>query len=138
MATRSFIGKIEKAGIRAIYCHNDGYIEHSGRVLWSHYQAISKIDELLNLGDLSSLKANIGEQHGFADGGADVCTSYKRDRGETGKDAVLYKSLDSLVRAARDNGAAYIYLHDTRRWLVSAGDDRFIALGDELMARECD
>lgn len=138
MSTRSFIGKVEKAGIRAIYCHNDGHVEHNGKILWAHYQDVNKVDELLNLGDLSALKAEIGEQHGFDSlGRADVCTFYKRDRGEAGTDAVLFESLDSFVQAARGSGVAYIYLHDTRRWLVSAGDECFVTLGKELMAREC-
>ena len=35
MATRATIAKIQKdgSGIKAIYLHSDGYLEHAGRIL---------------------------------------------------------------------------------------------------------
>ena len=64
MATRSVIAKLDSKTkkIKAVYCHNDGYLAHNGCILDSHYQDESKVDELLKHGDISSLGNNIGEK----------------------------------------------------------------------------
>jgi len=72
MSTRSHIGKkLEDGSIKFIYCHFDGYPKHNGRILKEHYSTEEQINELLELGDLSSLGENIKE-----------CVFYGRDRGE--------------------------------------------------------
>jgi hypothetical protein len=81
--------------VRAIYCHWDGYLEHNGAILQKHYAASPKVNNLIALGDLSSLRPEIGVQHAFsqldlceADREAfekqhgNSCTFYGRDRGE--------------------------------------------------------
>jgi len=106
MGTRSMIGienPITKV-VKTVYCHWDGYLEHNGFILNEFYTASPKVNNLIALGDLSSLGANIGEKHGF-DERLDVdeykdtrCTFYTRDRGETApykrfetaKEAVAY------------------------------------------------
>jgi hypothetical protein len=81
--------------VRAVYCHWDGYLEHNGAILLKHYAASPKVNNLIALGDLSSLRPEIGVQHAFSS--LDVpkqeqeaydkehgnsCTFYSRDRGE--------------------------------------------------------
>jgi hypothetical protein len=82
--------------VRAVYCHWDGYLEHNGSLLQKHYSASPKVNNLIALGDLSSLRPEIGEKHLFsslqiddkAERAAyeetvkDMCTFYTRDRGE--------------------------------------------------------
>tara|TARA_Y100000287_G_scaffold153302_1_gene129427 strand:- start:265 stop:531 length:267 start_codon:yes stop_codon:yes gene_type:complete len=68
MATRSTIAKLGKDGIiKAVYCHSDGYLEYNGKMLNEHYQDESKVDELLEHGDISFLNENIGEKLDFDD-----------------------------------------------------------------------
>ncbi len=97
MGTRSMIG-IENPNtkaVKAIYCHWDGYLEHNGSILNKHYNASPKVNNLIALGDLSSLRPEIGVKHEFSTIGmtkeeqeahealhADSCTFYTRDRGE--------------------------------------------------------
>jgi porphobilinogen synthase len=52
MATRSYIGKMDPQTkvITYIYCHYDGYLSHTGRMLVENYNDESKVDELLKLG----------------------------------------------------------------------------------------
>lgn len=98
MGTRSMIGieNPNSLAVKAVYCHWDGYLEHNGRILNEHYTASPKVNNLIALGDLSSLRAEIGEKHAFsqldlceADREAyeaqhgNSCTFYTRDRGET-------------------------------------------------------
>jgi hypothetical protein len=88
--------------VRAVYCHWDGYLEHNGAILAKHYAASPKVNNLIALGDISSLRPEIGEAHPFSKFGLDEkspdfeeelalyekaealgwCTFYTRDRGE--------------------------------------------------------
>jgi hypothetical protein len=80
--------------VRAVYCHWDGYLEHNGAILAKHYAASPKVNNLIALGDISSLRPEIGEKHAFSrletpmdDEAYDklygnMTTFYTRDRGE--------------------------------------------------------
>ena len=63
MSTRSFICKYDtdKKAYRAIYCHFDGYVKGVGAMLDANYDTESKVDALLDLGDISSLEATVEE-----------------------------------------------------------------------------
>ena len=103
MATRAVIGKLQTdgSGIKAIYLHSDGYLEHAGRILDEHYRDESKVDELLEHGDVSSLNENIGEKLPFNDymlfHEKKQCRFYGRDRGEDKKEAATLKDENELT-----------------------------------------
>ena len=61
MATRSSVSTITKDGIKAIYIHWDGYIGGVGKTLYNNYMNQEKIEELINIGDMSSLAETIEE-----------------------------------------------------------------------------
>jgi len=96
MGTRSMIAiqNPYNKTVRAVYCHWDGYLEHNGAILQKHYAASPKVNNLIALGDISSLRAEIGEKHAFSrletpmdDEAYDklygnMTTFYTRDRGE--------------------------------------------------------
>lgn len=97
MGTRSMIAiqNPYSKDVRAVYCHWDGYLEHNGSLLQKHYSASPKVNNLIALGDLSSLRPEIGEKHAFSsmelpkeqreaheEAVKDMCTFYTRDRGE--------------------------------------------------------
>jgi len=92
--------------IRAVYCHWDGYLEHNGAILQKHYSNSPKVNNLIALGDLSSLRAEIGDKHLFSsmelpkderaahdEAVKDMCTFYGRDRGETGVEFKVFPTL---------------------------------------------
>ena len=85
MATRSLIGKLNSDGtVTHIYCHWDGYPSHNGVLLQEYWDTPFKVDQLLALGDLSSLGSEIGEQqdfNGFRN--RDWCMAYGRDRNQS-------------------------------------------------------
>jgi hypothetical protein len=80
--------------VRAVYCQWDGYLEHNGSLLHKHYSASPKANNLIALGNISSLKAEIGEKHDFSRLDStlpeaeyeakygNMTTFYTRDRGE--------------------------------------------------------
>jgi hypothetical protein len=55
MATRSRIGlELKDGSVLSVYHHWDGYPEWLGRVLKTHYNAKSLVEELIDGGDMSS------------------------------------------------------------------------------------
>ena len=96
MGTRSMIAiqNPYSRDVRAVYCHWDGYLEHNGSLLQKHYSQSPKVNNLIALGDISSLRPEIGEKHAFSrletpmdDEAYDklygnMTTFYTRDRGE--------------------------------------------------------
>jgi len=120
MATRSYIGKMDPHTkvITYIYCHYDGYLSHTGRILVENYNDESKVDELLNLGDLSFLDEQIGDQHDFNNPTKGWTLAYGRDRGEQNTE----KRLSSFSAYTYDNGIDYFYLFTEGSWKYSTGN----------------
>jgi hypothetical protein len=65
MGTRSRIGVMHGDLVKSVYCHWDGYIAHNGKVLQEYYTS-AQANELVALGDLSSLRPTIGVEHAFS------------------------------------------------------------------------
>jgi hypothetical protein len=61
MATRSRIGlELSDGSILSIYSHWDGYPEFNGVKLVEHFNTKEKVQELIDLGDISCLWTNAG------------------------------------------------------------------------------
>jgi hypothetical protein len=128
MGTRSTIA-IENADgtVSGIYCHWDGYLSHNGRILQDHYADPAKVRELIALGNISSLKEEIGEQHPFdtytlKEEEKDPrweswCNAYARDRGESEQAARTYANWTQFIN---EEGQQYDYLFQpsTGKWTV--------------------
>lgn len=99
MATRSLIGIMTENGIRAIYCHFDGYLSHVGAILCEHYATFERAEALINLGGISTLAPKLAPEsefaepeydsngpdpvrHSFETPQKDVTVAYHRDRKE--------------------------------------------------------
>ena len=87
MSTNSSIRiKREDGTTTGIYCHWDGYIENNGVILQLAYNTPEKVEELLKLGDLSSLRyytePKPDKPHDINTSQDDVCVAYHRDAGE--------------------------------------------------------
>lgn len=66
MATRGTIAlEYPNGSIRLIYSHWDNYLEGTGKTLFEHYNTFEKIEKVILLGDVSSLREEIGEKHSF-------------------------------------------------------------------------
>ena len=133
MATRSTIAKLDKDGIiKAVYCHNDGYLEYNGKMLNEHYKDESKVDELLAHGDISSLNKNIGVKIDFMDYELRVkneqCRFYHRDRGED----LMFNEFESdieYIEWAEGVANGFIYLYAYGAWYIY--DNGFVRCYDE-------
>ena len=134
MATRSTIALEYADGtVGQIYCHWDGYLDNNGMLLYKNYQDPFKVRRLLDLGDLSSLHANIGEKHDFDNRSAceDQCTFYGRDRGETGVAQKMFKSYEDYVVNHQHEEYEYILRRDGQ-WYVKCHSAAYVPLADEL------
>jgi len=123
MATRSFIGIQNKNGsVTGVYCHFDGYLDGVGAILKESYTDVEKIQQLVNLGALSSLGREIGTKHDFDARRygeiVDSTTAYHRDRGEE-LQIENYRSADDI--STSDAGYEYLYLFTADGWTYKDG-----------------
>lgn len=125
MATRSTIAQEQPNGqVLQIYCHWDGYLDNNGRILQEHYTDKAKVYALMLLGDISSLREQIGEAHDFDvrytdnDPREQWCVAYGRDRGEKATHAKVFKNFEDYVENHQFEEYEYIQRIDGR-WYVS-------------------
>ena len=126
MSTRAAIAKLNTNTNEAkfIYCHSDGYLEYTGKILNEHYNSEDKVDELLSYGDLSIINENIGEKldvpfndyTAFAN--KKQCRFYMRDRGEKNKEATNLSNTknaeNALLEYSFENmDVDFVYVFDT-------------------------
>ena len=131
MGTRSVIGVMHGDVCKAVYCHWDGYLEHNGRILQNHYDS-AKANHLVALGDMSSLKEEIGEKHEF-DGYKrtveeqervkHMTTFYGRDRGEAGCEFKSFMDFESLVEYVDSCGGEFCYIMKDGVWFMFDDND---------------
>ena len=127
MATRSRIALQNTNGtITSIYCHFDGYPSNNGKILLEHYSDPSKVQELINLGDLSILGSEIGTKHNFdshLDTNSTGCLAYGRDRGEKNIQSRTSKTKEELLQLTENSGGEYTYLFNGTSWLYASYHD---------------
>jgi hypothetical protein len=130
MGTRSRIGVMHGDKVKSVYCHWDGYLEHNGQILQEHYNS-AKANNLVALGDLSSLRPELGEKHAFSQfelraeevAGYKLltenwCTFYGRDRGETGSEFKVAHTFAEFMEQCDNCGAEYYYIMRDGVWYV--------------------
>lgn len=133
MGTHSRIGKLLPNGkVRSVYCHYDGYVQGGvGEDLHTHYQDESKIDALLDLGNLSGIGKDIGEKQDFYDFptiNPDWCLAYGRDRGQAGQEA----KETTLHDYETNLNWEYIYLHKEGKWYFIDANQRMYSGWQDL------
>jgi len=156
MGTRSRIGVMHGDKVKSIYCHWDGYLEFNGAILQEHYDS-AKANHLVALGDLSSLRANIGEKHAFSQFELpadeveafkvlteDMCTFYGRDRGEKGVEFKVAQTFAEFLDQCDNCGAEYYYIMRDGVWYCgdtyesSPLSKKLTVLADALQAQTVD
>ena len=130
MGTRSRIGVMHGDNVKSVYCHWDGYLSHNGAILQEHYDSV-KANQLVALGDLSSLRPNIGEKHKFSPFDCDeltseefekqyggMCTFYGRDRGETGTEWKTHTNFTDFFDCVEGSWCEWYYIMRDGVWYV--------------------
>jgi hypothetical protein len=154
MGTRSRIGVMHGDKIKSIYCHWDGYLDGVGNTLLKHYDS-AKANNLVALGDMSSLRADIGEKHAFSkfdpvtniehrEHNDEWCTFYGRDRGEKGVEFKVSQTTEEFMEQCDLCGAEYYYIMKDGVWYCGNTYEstplskKFTALADALQAQTVD
>lgn len=145
MGTRSRIAVMHGDVCKSVYCHWDGYLEHNGVILQEHYDS-SKANQLVALGDLSSLRPNIeipeGVEHNFEKSQDDITVFYGRDRGEKDVGWAVDHSFEEFFARADGCGAEFYYVMKDGVWYVgdtygsTALSNKLTPLADALQAPE--
>lgn len=146
MGTRSTIAVEHTDGtVHQVYCHWDGYLDNNGKILLAHYSDAATLSKLIRLGDMSSLRREIGKKHDFderfdaGDERRNWTTFYRRDRGEKGCYSRKYKDYADYQVNSQSEEYDYI-LRSTGEWYVRfyTTDDQWIllkeAIANELIA----
>jgi hypothetical protein len=140
--------------IKSIYCHWDGYLDGVGNTLLKHYDS-AKANNLVALGDMSSLRADIGEKHAFSkfdpvtniehrEHNDEWCTFYGRDRGEKGVEFKVSQTTEEFMEQCDLCGAEYYYIMKDGVWYCGNTYEstplskKFTALADALQAQTVD
>jgi hypothetical protein len=149
MGTRSTIAlEFADGTVEQVYCHWDGYLEHNGQILLKHYSNPFILRDLIDLGDISSLKSTIGTKHAFshfelrAEEVAEykvltenMTTFYGRDRGETGTSAKKFASYEDYLLNHQYEEYDYILRNDNgvAVWFVCDHDGAYVTLVSAIM-----
>jgi hypothetical protein len=152
MATRSTIAlEFADGTVQQVYCHWDGYLDNNGRILQAHYSNPFVLRDLIDLGDVSSLRPTVGTAHpfGYLGTGIDsvtydklygeMTTFYGRDRGEQGTGAKKFADFADYKENFCHEEYAYI-LRTDGNWYVKQYSNDFELLKDaleKLTAEEC-
>lgn len=143
MGTRGRIGVMHGTNCKSVYVHWDSYLDYMGRLLLEHYDS-TKANFLVALGDLSSLRPEIGVKHPFscldAEAGSDyeerygnMCTFYDRDRGETECTWSVDHTFEDFLDRAKGCGAEYYYIMQDGEWYVGTTYESDAKFGGKLV-----
>ena len=136
MGTRSRIGVMHGNKVKSIYCHWDGYLHFNGRILQESYDS-ARANQLVALGDLSSLRANIGEKHAFSKHDVPAeevevfetltenwCTFYGRDRDEKDVAHKVDHTFAEFLERVDGCGGDYYYIMENGEWYCGSMNER--------------
>ena len=145
MGTRSRIGVMHGDLVKSVYCHWDGYIAHNGKILNENYTS-AQANELVALGDLSSLRPTIGVEHAFSHYDTEMkqedyealygnmTTFYGRDRGEKNTEFKVAHTFAEFLEQCDNCGAEYYYINKDGVWYVGTTYDNMNPLSKTLTA----
>ena len=66
MGTRSRVAVMHGDVCKSVYCHYDGYLDYTGRILFEHYDS-TRANALIARGDNSGVKETLDEMNFYAD-----------------------------------------------------------------------
>lgn len=128
MGTRSRVAVMHGDVCKSVYCHYDGYLEHTGDILYKHYDSV-KANELVSRGDNSGVQETIAEMNFYA------------DRGEENVSWQVAHSFEEFLDQVERCGGEYYYVMQHGVWYCGAMYDTrvlkkatLVPLGDALAA----
>ena len=151
MGTRSTIAlEFADGTVEQVYCHWDGYLAYNGKMLLEHYSNPFILRDLIDLGDISSLKPTVGTKHAFSHFGTDMkqedydalygnmTTFYGRDRGEDGTGSKKFKDYADYIANHQYEEYEYILrsVGGEAVWFVADHDNVYVPLVSAILDEE--
>ena len=149
MATRSTIAlEFADGTVQQVYCHWDGYLSNNGKLLLENYSNPFVLRDLIDLGDISSLRPTVGTKHAFSrlevpmdDEAYDklygnMTTFYGRDRDETGTGPKLFKDFADYAENFQHEEYAYILRKDGNWYVKQYSNDFEVLTAEMVVERE--
>jgi hypothetical protein len=149
MGTRSTIAlEFADGTVQQVYCHWDGYLSNNGQILLKHYSNPFVLRDLIDLGDISSLRPEIGDGHPFSQFDTtmtteqfdalygEMTTFYGRDRKESGCTAKKFKDYADYVANHQYEEYEYILrnIDGKATWFVADHSDNYVTLAEAFEA----
>jgi hypothetical protein len=88
---------------KSVYCHYDGYLEYTGRILLKHYDSAAAND-LVSRGDNSGVKETVAEMNFYS------------ERGETGVDWQVAHTFQEFLEQVENCFGEYYYIMQDGVW----------------------
>jgi hypothetical protein len=88
---------------KSVYCHYDGYLDYTGRILQEHYDS-TRANDLVSRGDNSGVKETIAEMNFYS------------ERGETDVDWQVAHSFREFLDQVQACFAEYYYVMRDGEW----------------------
>lgn len=139
MSTNSYIFyEDSQKNIKGVSCHYDGYLLGVGATLYKHYRNIPKIEQLISLGNISSLDKECSQPPKYQILGPHYSNNdvvkilgytlaYHRDYQEPLSNTLTEQNLEALKKTN------YVYLWRNNQWFIYNSElDGWVLLKDAL------
>ena len=107
MGTRSRVGVMHGTVCKSVYCHYDGYLEYTGKLLLENYDS-ALANELVARGDNSGVQKTLGDMNFYS------------DRGETDVSWQVAQTFEEFLEQVEGNGCEYYYIMRDGVWYAGA------------------
>ena len=103
MGTRSRVGVMHGNVCKSVYCHYDGYLEYTGKLLLENYTS-SLANELVARGDNSGVQKTLEDMNFYS------------DRGETDVSWQVAHTFEEFLEQVHNCGGEYYYIMRDSEW----------------------
>ena len=103
MGTRSRVGVMHGNVCKSVYCHYDGYLEYTGKLLLDHYNS-SLANELIARGDNSGVQKTLEDMNFYS------------ERGETDVRWQVAHTFEEFLEQVDICGGEYYYIMRDGEW----------------------
>lgn len=142
MTTEASISILKNNGeVKSVYCTTDGYVEHTGMILYNEYKNLRKIEQLLRCGQISFLDREIfppkNIEHTWSNRAEGVCRFFK-DRGDSPEhtEPEIYASFKEFRQSVDSLDYHYYFSENHNHWYFFRKKTGKIVLLEEQILKE--
>ena len=103
MGTRSRVGVMHGTVCKSVYCHYDGYLEYTGKLLLENYDSATA-NELVARGDNSGVQVTVNSMNFYS------------ERGETNVSWQVAHNFEEFLEQVDNCGGEYYYIMRDGEW----------------------